>query len=252
MARPNQDNAPTPTLPLRGREVTIRVLQMSLVTALWRLFLSMPTPLARPLHCCPSMSSAIDTVSPTSNVVTQITVRPNSGSGFFGANGPSFDDVLDTINPLKHIPIISDLMQGNSSAPAPSVASKLAGGLLFGGPIGFVASLVNEIFTEATGHGVAGAVYAALSGDGAATTQVADAGSTTTQVAQNATNASALTDSTMATQNATANTVLASNTTPRDQAVLDLYGNSAPSASRAYQKAQLLPYLREANTHQVM
>ena len=238
-----------------------------------------------------SSISNISTVSDSSNSgtnPTKITIIPEDGTkAFFGEDGLTFGDVLDTINPLKHIPIISDLMASDTD-PKPSIASKLAGGLLFGGPIGFMASLVNEIFEEATGKGVIGAAYAALSGEpSAATTQVATAApqseEVTEQVAQADTNPEINSIS-------TANTTAAAQVThrqtadagpyadiarraqlglltsspasitsgndatksDRDRALLSLYGKSTPSVHNAYQKAQLLPYLQQVNTTQVM
>ena len=203
--------------------------------------------------------TSISNVTPT----TQITITPENGKDgttqFFGPNGPSFGDVVDAINPLNNIPVISDLINGDS-ADKPSVASKLAGGLLYGGPIGFAASLINEIFTEATGHGVAGSVVAALSGD--STTQVASAaGASGTQTAQNDITddndtpgqLADASDAIAAQTNANAAGATATADAARNKALLDLYGASAPaSASRSYQKAQLLPYLRESNTNQVL
>ena len=217
-------------------------------------------------------------------VATKITVNPQKDGmqAFFGKDGPSFQDVLDTINPLKHIPVISDLMESDNTTEKPSVGSKLAGGLLFGGPIGFVAALANEIFEEATGKGVASAAYAALSGSTPAATQVASAApaaeqETETTVAANDTAVDAVSESSLApikvaslgnssaaigqqAQQHLASISSASDSgndgdgskkNRRDHALLDLYGASN-SASQAYQKAQLMPYLREASTNQVM
>ena len=53
----------------------------------------------------------------------------------FGDDGLSFRDLLDVINPLQHIPVVGNLyrrMTGDVLDPA----MRLAGGALFGGPIG--------------------------------------------------------------------------------------------------------------------
>ncbi len=61
-------------------------------------------------------------------------------SMLFGDDGPSFSDVLDLVNPLQHIPIVGALyrkLTGDVIAPA----IRVAGGALFGGPIGAALSL---------------------------------------------------------------------------------------------------------------
>jgi len=78
-----------------------------------------------------------------------------SGRGFqpFGNDGLTFGDILDVINPLQHIPVISTLYRsitGDEIDPIPRVA----GGALFGGVIGAVASLLNVAIEDSTGRDV--------------------------------------------------------------------------------------------------
>ncbi len=71
----------------------------------------------------------------------------------FGDDGLTFEDILDVINPLQHIPIISTLYRewtGDQIDPIPRVA----GGALFGGWAGAIASLVNVVVDEITGSDV--------------------------------------------------------------------------------------------------
>ena len=52
----------------------------------------------------------------------------------------SFGDLLDTVNPLQHIPVVSEAyrhLTGDRIGPG----ARVAGGLLYGGPIGAVASV---------------------------------------------------------------------------------------------------------------
>ncbi|GEM_PF-3510910 len=59
----------------------------------------------------------------------------------FGEDGFSFDDLIDIVNPLQHIPIVSSIyrkISGDVIAPA----MKIAGGALFGGPLGAAISFV--------------------------------------------------------------------------------------------------------------
>jgi hypothetical protein len=73
-----------------------------------------------------------------------------AGNPLFGEDGFTFSDFLDIINPLQHIPIVNTVYRavtGDKINPG----SRLAGGTLFGGPIGLVASLVSGMVEESTG-----------------------------------------------------------------------------------------------------
>lgn len=193
-------------------------------------------------------------------------------SDFFGEDGLTFRDVLDAVNPLNHIPIVSDIFQ-SATGHQPSTASQLAGGTLIGGPVGFVASLATSIFEAATGNSPAKALYAALAGE--ETTQVASLAeeADTMAVASAASPANppsanvALTlasldpETQAALQAAPSSKRSAKGTAPAGQpivmasasaeTILDLYGNSS-SAHASYKKAQMLPYLREVSTSKVL
>ena len=78
-------------------------------------------------------------------------------------NSMSFGDLIDTINPLQHIPFVSTIyrdLTGNQI----SNQARIAGGALYGGPIGFVASMVNSAIDLATGEDIGGHVMASLFG----------------------------------------------------------------------------------------
>ncbi len=221
-------------------------------------------------------------------VTTKITITPDSNTstraaGFFGADGPSFADALDAINPLKHIPIISDMIYDKPEEKS-SVAANLVSGALMGGPIGFVASLANEIFKEATGKGMAETAYAALTGDGAepatqlaanaavpadaAPTEEVEVASLDTKNIPAPSAAAAQVDRALrASQSLRANDIaqraqlgmVSSSPTDayktddaRAKKLLELFGGSTPSANKAYQNAQMLPYLKQASTNQVL
>lgn len=68
---------------------------------------------------------------------------------------PSFSDVIDIINPLQHIPVISNLYQQETGDTMGSVA-KVAGAAILGGPIGGAIALANEIVEAVTGSDVVG------------------------------------------------------------------------------------------------
>lgn len=92
----------------------------------------------------------------------QLTVRPESrlaGSSKSQAlrSGPaaaeavgtegSFADALDVVNPLHHIPIVSTLYRAFTGDTI-STPARILGGTLFGGPIGFIASLFSTVFEK--------------------------------------------------------------------------------------------------------
>lgn len=65
----------------------------------------------------------------------------NKQGNFFGEDGFNFGDILDIVNPLQHIPIVGSIYRkitGDVIAPAMEVA----GGALFGGPLGAAISIV--------------------------------------------------------------------------------------------------------------
>lgn len=70
--------------------------------------------------------------------------------GMFGPGGFKFSDFLDIINPLQHIPIVSTIYRAITGDQI-EAGSRMAGGALFGGPIGLAASVVSAIVNESTG-----------------------------------------------------------------------------------------------------
>ena len=83
----------------------------------------------------------------------------------FGSDGIGFDDVLQVVNPLQHIPIVGSIyraLTGDTLTPG----ARMAGGALYGGPIGLVAAIGANIFEEASGGTVESTVLALFDGDG--------------------------------------------------------------------------------------
>ena len=69
----------------------------------------------------------------------------------WGGDGLTFGDIIDIINPLQHIPIVSTIYRaitGDDIAAAP----KVAGGALFGGVIGLVVSIIDTAIEQITGQ----------------------------------------------------------------------------------------------------
>ena len=91
--------------------------------------------------------------------------RPEEGPLHDGTGTPeaelSFGDFLDLINPLQHIPIVSTIYRAITGDEI-SGPAKIMGGMLFGGPIGFITSLFDTIVEQATGRSVGETVLAAF------------------------------------------------------------------------------------------
>ena len=75
-----------------------------------------------------------------------------------------FFDLLDMVNPLQHIPIVSTLYRNITGDEIKPVA-KIIGGTVFGGPAGGAMSLANVIIEEETGKDIAGNMIAMVQGD---------------------------------------------------------------------------------------
>ena len=83
----------------------------------------------------------------------------------FGADGFTFLDFIDIINPLQHIPVVGTLyreMTGDQIDPG----SRIAGGTLFGGPIGAVVSLVDVAVEQSSGQDMGEHMMALFGGEG--------------------------------------------------------------------------------------
>ncbi|QCN95558.1 hypothetical protein D3093_09995 [Azospirillum argentinense] len=77
----------------------------------------------------------------------------------------SFGDFLDIINPLQHIPLVNTIYReitGDTIKPS----SKVIGGILFGGPLGGMASIANAVVEQAQGKDIGGQIMASLGFDG--------------------------------------------------------------------------------------
>lgn len=87
--------------------------------------------------------------------------------------GLSFWDLLDVINPLQHIPIVSSIYR-EITGDRIGEAARIAGGALFGGPIGLAAAGVDFAVKALTGKHTDEHVVAMVTGDEAAPPATAD------------------------------------------------------------------------------
>ena len=79
----------------------------------------------------------------------------NTDSEFWGEDGFTFGDVLDIINPLQHIPIVSTLYRAVTgdeiSTGARVFGSTLLGGAVFGTVAGLFGAVADAMVKETTG-----------------------------------------------------------------------------------------------------
>lgn len=86
-------------------------------------------------------------------------------------NSPSFWDLLDVINPLQHIPVISNIYR-EMTGDQIGVGARLVGGTLFGGPVGLIASAVDCMVEESTGKDTGEHVLALFRDEGSSSPDV--------------------------------------------------------------------------------
>lgn len=79
-----------------------------------------------------------------------------------GATGLQFSDLLDVVNPLQQLPIVSNIYRATTGATINPI-SRILGGALFGGPIGAVAALASTVFEQVTGSDPASMAMAMIS-----------------------------------------------------------------------------------------
>ena len=226
------------------------------------------------------------------SVPTEITVRPayvpEREAPIFGVRTPgdtdraTREDVAKAANPLHYVPFVSQLYE-SATGNTGSAAMKIIGGALIGGPIGLIAGIANAIFEQETGTTVVASLSNALRGEEAATTQLASAEPAASAVAQTqqaapvepvaqiaanqeilppepargvaALEAAAAGQKAQQTQMQLASALSAMGSdddTGTDAAILSLYGGQPASAHRSYQRAQMLPYLRDVTSSHVI
>lgn len=74
----------------------------------------------------------------------------------------TFDDVLDIVNPLQHIPVVNMVYRGMTGDTIGAVGQIIGGGI-FGGPIGALSGAVNAITQDITGKDIAANVLGFVS-----------------------------------------------------------------------------------------
>ncbi len=73
------------------------------------------------------------------------------------SEGFGFQDVLDALNPLQQIPGVSSIYRALTGESISNI-SRMAGGALYGGPIGFIFSAINTGIESGSGLDIGGHV----------------------------------------------------------------------------------------------
>lgn len=82
--------------------------------------------------------------------IQKATLGDDDLSKQWGKDGISGSDFVDMINPLQHIPIVSNIYR-SATGDEISAAPRLIGGALLGGVVGLMASAATMLFEQATG-----------------------------------------------------------------------------------------------------
>ncbi|HVU21703.1 MAG TPA: hypothetical protein VHE09_13310 [Rhizomicrobium sp.] len=75
----------------------------------------------------------------------------------------SFDDVLDVVNPLQHLPVVGTVYRALTHDQI-KTPEKIAGDTLYGGVMGLASSVADFAFEKATGHNFGDTVLAFFTG----------------------------------------------------------------------------------------
>lgn len=79
----------------------------------------------------------------------------------FGEDGLSFADLVDVVNPLQHIPVVSTMYR-EASEDTIDPGSRMLGSTLFFGPIGLASSIVNVLIEQGTGKDIGAHIASAV------------------------------------------------------------------------------------------
>ncbi len=87
-----------------------------------------------------------------SQISRSLTEKPaQEDEPFWGKDGFDFADILDIINPLQHLPIISKFYRQQTDDEA-SEGSRLLGGVVFGGLIGGIGGALSALTNSVVRH----------------------------------------------------------------------------------------------------
>ncbi|MBO90122.1 MAG: hypothetical protein CMP14_11415 [Rickettsiales bacterium] len=90
---------------------------------------------------------------------------PEERKKLFADGTPGLADLIDVINPLQHIPVISSIYRaitGDEISPA----ARLTGGALFGGPVGLAGAYISGVVEDVTDTSIGEIIVTAFTGGG--------------------------------------------------------------------------------------
>jgi hypothetical protein len=131
------------------------------------------------------MSDATIDVFPVSaSIVPPIEPAPSRTHAWKEGGSFGFHDLLDTINPLQHIPVVSTIYRW-LTGDTPGNVARIVGDGLFGGPLGLAAGAFSVAVKEETGKDPGELVLALVSGESSngGKTQIAAADPTASNAA---------------------------------------------------------------------
>ncbi len=76
--------------------------------------------------------------------------KPKPTNGLLGGDGPGFGDLVDVVNPLHHLPVVGPIYRATTTDEI-GYLPRMLGSLLFGGPIGLAAAIVDVGVEAGTG-----------------------------------------------------------------------------------------------------
>ncbi|MCL4456578.1 MAG: hypothetical protein M1147_11855 [Nitrospirae bacterium] len=106
----------------------------------------------------------IDNISPHTDFEPYTNTNVTKPTEEKTGRGVSFDDILDIVNPLQHIPVVSTVYR-SATGDEISPVSRIVGGTIFGQLFGLIASVVNVVVEAVTGKDIGDHVMTALKGD---------------------------------------------------------------------------------------
>jgi len=101
----------------------------------------------------------------TENITVQGQAPATAKGHLWAGDHFSFHDLLDAINPLQHIPVVSTIYRAVTGDTL-GEAARVVGDGLYGGVIGVISGLVDVAVIEHTGKDMGGNVMSALGLDG--------------------------------------------------------------------------------------
>jgi hypothetical protein len=85
-------------------------------------------------------------------------------SSFWGNDGFGFDDLIDIVNPLQHIPVVSSIYR-ELTGDEISDGARIAGGAILGGIGGAMVSIANTVIEGETGKDIGENILALFESD---------------------------------------------------------------------------------------